>query len=199
MGIDIHAYVEIDESGEFDCAGCVRSLTASTFFLDRDYEIFDALAGAREFQMEAADQDPKRYPLIPPRGMSAHCSHTVLLDFYFLVDDPINPKGPPNEYFWPNHRCIDPIEAEKWAKNPGCLRTTIHQSVFPEQDWPAISPPGLTCPTWLTPLEFDASLAHHEIEIESLPFSYRLLRMTLHETEKEYGAGHVRLVLWFDH
>ena len=44
MGTDINAFIETDHTGEFSIAGNIHSLTADAFILDRDYDVFDALA-----------------------------------------------------------------------------------------------------------------------------------------------------------
>ncbi|MEM7455422.1 MAG: hypothetical protein AAF456_13810 [Planctomycetota bacterium] len=199
MGTDIHAFIETDTTGDFSTAGSIFSLTADAFILDRDYDVFDALAGAREHQMPEPDRDSQRIPLIPPRGIPSPRSLSVSRSFFYLVDDPVSTVGPPNEWFWPRHRCVDPIDAQEWRTNPDCVYSTVVQWFNGEHVWDAVSPRGLICPTWLSATEFDESLAHHSIRLLDLPVSYRILRKSLEMLEDELGANCVRLVLWFDH
>ena len=200
MGTVINAFIETDHTGEFSIAGNIHSLTADAFILDRDYEVFDALAGAREHQMAEADRDGKRLPLIAPRGIPSPRSLSVSRSFLYIVGDPVAASKPPNQAFWPQHLCVDPIEAEKWrTTNSDCVSATVVQWFNGDHVWDAVSPLGLICPTWLTTTEFDQSLDHHSIRLPELPVSYRILRKSLEMLEAELGANCVRLVLWFDH
>ena len=199
MGTDIHAFIETDTTGEFSNAASIFSLTADAFILDRDYDVFDALAGAREHQMAKPDRDSKRLPLIAPRSMPSPRSLSVSRSFFYLVDDPVSKVGPPNKWFWPSHRCVDPVDAREWRTNSDCISATVVQWFNGEHIWEAVSPLGLICPTWLTATEFDQSLDYHSIRLPDLPVSYRILRKSLEMLEDELGASCVRLVLWFDH
>ena len=200
MGTDINAFIETDTTGAFSTAGNIHSLAADTFILDRDYDIFDALAGAREHQLSESDRDPQRRPLISPRGIPSVRSLSVSRSFLYIVGDPVAASSPSNEAFWPRHRCVDQMEAERWrASNPDCASTTVVQWFNGDHVWDAVSPLGLICPTWLTPTEFDQSLDHHSIRLPDLPVSYRILTKSLEMLESELGANCVRLVLWFDH
>jgi len=200
MGTDINAFIEIDHTGEFSTPGSIHSLTADAFILDRDYDVFDALAGAREHQISESDRDATRLPLIPPRGIPMPRSLSVSRSFLYIVGDPVSASRPSNEAFWPRHRCIDRIEAENWrTTNPDCVSATVVQWFNGDHVWDAVSPLGLICPTWLSALEFDQSLDHHSIRLPDLPISYRILRKSLEMLESELGSNCVRLVLWFDH
>tara|TARA_R110002049_G_scaffold305056_3_gene501117 strand:+ start:78232 stop:78834 length:603 start_codon:yes stop_codon:yes gene_type:complete len=200
MGTDIHAFIETDTTGEFSTTGSIFSLTLDAFILDRDYDVFDTLAGAREHQMRDCDRDAGRLPLIPPRGIPSPRSLSVSRSFLYLVGDPVGASRPSNEAFWPRHRCVDPIEADKWrTTNPDCVSATVEQWFNGEHVWDAVSPLGLICPTWLTATEFDQSLNHRSIQLHDLPVSYRILRKSLEMLEGELGANCVRLVLWFDY
>ena len=200
MGTDIYAFIETDGSGEFSTPGSIHSLTHDAFILDRNYDVFDALAGAREHQMAESDRDDKRLPLLPSRDMPSPRSLSVSRSFFYLVDDPVSTVGAPNEWFWPSHRCVDPIDAEKWrTTNSDCVSATVVQWFNGNHVWDAVSPLGLICPTWLTATEFDQLLNHHSIHLADLPVSYRILRKSLEMLEAELGASCVRLVLWFDH
>ena len=78
------------------------------------------------------------------------------------------------------------------------MGSTVVQWFNGDHVWPAVSPPCCICPTWLTPDEFDQCLAHHNIQLNSLQVTYRILRNALALAETEHGIGCVRLVLWFD-
>ena len=119
MGTYIDAFIEIDhsdDSGLFSAVEQIHSLTDGSFILSRAYDAFDALAGGRESVMAAEDRDPSRQPLILPRGIPSPRSLTVSQRFLFLVDDPVDPAGPPDRNFWPKDRCVDPDEADQWAR-----------------------------------------------------------------------------------
>ena len=199
MGTDIHAFVETDPSGDFDTTSNIHSLTHGSFILQRDYNVFDALAGARDSQIPADDRDPSKHPLVPERGMPTPRSQSVSQAFFYLVDDPISTIGSPDKYFWPSERCINPDDAEDWVANHNCIRSEVVQWFNGNHLWPAVSARGLFCPTWLTPQEFDRSLDHHKISLDSLAVEYRILHSALSLAEDSHGVGCVRLVLWFDH
>lgn len=199
MGTDIHAFIETDATGEFSSADSIHSLTRDAFILDRDYDVFDALAGARERQMPESDRDAKRLPLIRARGIPSPRSLSVSRSFLFIVGDPVAASMPPNEAFWPQQRCVTSAEAENWRKdNSDCVSATVVQRFNGDHVWDAVSPLGFICPTWLTGAEFDQSLEHHSIRLIDLPVSYQILRKSLEMLEVELGANCVRLVLWFN-
>ena len=200
MGTDINAFIEIDRTGEFSTADNIHSFTRDTFILDRDYSLFDALAGAREHQMWECDRDASRLPLIPPRGIPSPRSLSVSRSFLYIIGDPVSASQPPNEAFWSRHRCVTPAVAEEWRNtNPNCVSATVVQWFNGQHVWDAVSPLGLICPTWLTATEFDQSLDHHSIQFPDLPVAYRILRKSLEMLESELGSNCVRLVFWFDY
>ena len=200
MGTSIEAFIEIDHSDaaeEFSSWHQVHSFTHDTFLLHRDYDVFDALAGGRNAAMAPEDQDPAREPMVPPRGMPSPRSLSVSQSFFYLVSDPIDPAGPPDSYFWPKHRCVDPDEAEKLIQSDGCVRSEVFQWFNGDRLWPTVSEPGLYNASWLWPREFDESLDHHGLVLARLPVDYRILRTIMGMAEDHHGENRVRLVVWF--
>src|SRR5262249_33711861 len=66
VGTYMSAYVEVDHgegSPPFSDPMQVHSLTEGSFAFNKDYEVFDALAGGRDAAMAPEDRDPSRSPL----------------------------------------------------------------------------------------------------------------------------------------
>ena len=102
----------------------IWSLTHGSFALGKDYEVFDAIGHGREAGYAPEDQDPTHVPKFPPRGMPMHCSPEVAEEFFMLVV----PTGErPNPYFWPLHRCVDPVTAGDWVRQHGVLESEVIQ------------------------------------------------------------------------
>lgn len=200
MGTYIDAFIEIDhrdDSEPFSAVEQIHSLTDGSFILSRAYDVFDALAGGRESVMAAEDRDPSCQPLILPRGIPSPRSLTVSQRFLYLVDDPVDPAGPPDRNFWPKDRCVDPDEADEWVKTKDCFRAEVIQWFNGSRVWPAVSEPGFYNASWLWPREFDESLAHQNLTLAELPVDYSILRTAMVMAEDHYGKHRVRLVVWF--
>jgi hypothetical protein len=194
------AYVEVDH-GESLPAFCdpvkVYSLTEGSFTFDKDYEVFDALAGGRDATMAPEDRDPSRVPLFATRGMPSPCSLTVGRDYYRLVADP---PDLPDRHFWPQWGCVSSAVAAEWVRDKGCGEAEFLQwfNCVPENLlWPVVSVPGVYNATWLRPDEFDAALRHHGLKLARLPAVYRIIRSALALLSEQHGSERVRLVLWF--
>ncbi len=200
MGTYMSAFIEIDygeRAPPFSDHMQVYSLTEGSFRFGKDYEVFDALAEGRNSQMRPEDRDPDRAPLITPRGMPSPRSLTVAQDYFFLVADPADP---PNEHFWPAHRCVSPAEAEEWLESKGSHESEMIQWFNCEPGgrvWRVVSEPGLYNATWLRPNEFDAALRYHDLEPEELPVEYTILRHAMSLLGERNGPERVRMVLWF--
>lgn len=197
MGTYIDAVLEMDLSdGEtpFADAGSIDSLTTAGWLLDRDYGVFDALAGGRSAVLPPDVQDLRSEPLIPPRGMPNPCSLAVAHHYYFIVAETTEL---PDRSFWPAHRCVTPDIASDWIRNKRCHEGNVVQWIPGDRTWRVVSEPGNYGATWLSLEEVDASLAHHAIQWDSLRISYRILRDAMATLVQEFGSSRVRMTLWF--
>jgi hypothetical protein len=200
MGTYMAAYIEVDygdHSPPFTDPKQVFSLTEGSFAFDKDYEVFDALAGGRDAAMAPEDRDPRCTPLFAPRGMPSPCSSAVGWDYFFLVAEP---SDPPDRHFWPEWRCISPSVAAEWLKNKGSHGAKFFQWFnCPSEGrvWQVVSEPGLYNPSWLRLEEFDAALEHHRLKLPALPVQYRIIRAALSQLVEQHGRDRVRLVVWF--
>lgn len=200
MGTYMSAYIEVDHgdrSPPFSDPVQVHSLTEGSFAFDKDYEVFDALAGGRDATMAAEDRDPSRAPLFAPRGMPTPCSPAVGWAYFYLVAEPTNL---PNRYFWPEWRCVSPPVAADWLRNKGCHEAEFFQWFNCEPQgrvWRVVSEPGLYNASWLRLDEFDAALKHRGLMVVALPVEYRIIRAALLQLTDQYGQERVRLVVWF--
>jgi hypothetical protein len=200
MGTYMSAYIEVDygeQSPPFSDPEQVYSLTEGSFALDKDYEVFDALAGGRDAAMAPEDRDSSHAPLFAPRGMPSPCSLAVGWDYFRLVCDPPNR---PNPHFWPDWRCVSSAVAAKWLRDRRCHEAEFLQWINCEPGgrlWRVVSEPGLYNASWLRFGEFDAALEHHGLELAALPVEYRIIRAALSQLVEQHGPERVRLVVWF--
>jgi hypothetical protein len=197
MGTYMSAYIEVDYAVQlppFIDPQQVYSLTAGSFMLGKEYEVFDALAGGRDAAMAPEDRDPNRAPLFAPRGMPSPCSSAVGQDYFYLVAEP---PDLPNRYFWPADRCVPPDVAAAWVRDQGCHEATFLQWVNGDRTWRVVSEPGLYNASCLRPDEFDAALRHHRLNLAELPAEYRIIRSAMAQLAEQYGPARVRLVVWF--
>ncbi|MBI1900383.1 MAG: hypothetical protein HYS13_04610 [Planctomycetia bacterium] len=200
MGTYLSAFIEVDHgdrSPPFSDPEQIYSLTEGSFSFGWEYDVFDALAAGRSSTYAPEDREDHPEPLFAPRGMPSPQSLTVAQDFFFLIAD----RGrPPDRYFWPAHRCVEPHVAEEWASSQKCVRSEVLQwfNCQPEGIvWPVISEPGLYNASWLLLHEFDAALEHHGLQLATQPVEYTILRTAMSLLADKRGAERVRLVLWF--
>lgn len=201
MGTYMSAYIEIDYGKQllpFSDWKQVHSLTEGSFTFDKDYEVFDALAGGREDSAPPEDRDPNRAPLFAPRGMPSPCSQAVGWNYFYLITES---SDLPNEHFWPAWRCVTPEMAAAWVRDRGCHEAEFLQWIAcwpPEgRTWRVVSAPSQYNASWLNADEFDAALAHHGLELQKLPVEYRILRSALSLLIETHGQQRVRLIVWF--
>jgi hypothetical protein len=201
MGTYMSAFIEVDHSESsrpFSDPTQIFSLTEGSFSFGKDYDVFDALAWGRDSQMAVEDRDPRRRPLIAPRGMPSPQSSDVAWDYFYLINES---NELPNKYFWPAHRCVSQAIADKWIRERGVSESEVVQWFnCGGQDriiWRAIAEPGLYNASWLLLSEFDASLAHHNLRLGELPTEYSILHQALSLLVQGHGPERVRLVLWF--
>ena len=198
MGTDMEVQLEMDESNEepaFSAARSIHSLTTGSFLVDRDYSIFDALAGGRDSVLPHQDRDPRSAPLFAPRGLPNPCSISVARSYYFLV---AKPNDPPNCQFWEPHRCVTPETAKEWLRYEGCHEGKVVQWINGDRTWRVVSGPGNYNATWLSFDEANASLKHHGLTWDSSPITFRALRDAMACLVREYGSPRVRMTLWFN-
>lgn len=200
MGTYMSAFIEVDHSGgspSFTDPVQIYSLTEGSFSFDKDYAVFDALAGGRDSAMPPEDRDPRRAPLFAPRGIPSPCSLTVAWEYFYLIADA---SGPPDPHFWPEHRCVSTEVAERWRQEHGCHESRILQwfNCGPiERMWRVVSEPKLYNASGLRLDEFDAALAHHRLNLAALPVEYQIVRSAMSLLVQKHGPQRVRLVVWF--
>lgn len=200
MGTYMSAYIEVDygrQATPFSDPVKVHSITDGSFSFDKSYDVFDALAGGRYAQMAPEDRDSRAAPLIPARGMPSPCSAAVGWDYFRLVAEP---PHLPDPHFWADYRVVSSHTAEEWLQHEHCHEAEFFQWFNckpPGQTWRVVSAPGLYNASWLTLHDLDASLAHHGLNLETLPVQFRVLRSCLCLLVEEYGMDRVRLVVWF--
>jgi hypothetical protein len=194
------AYVEVDygaRSPPFSDPTQAHSLTEGSFAVDKDYAVFDALAGGRDGAMAPEDRDPSRAPLFAPRGIPSPCSLAVGWDYYRLIADP---SDLPDGHFWPKWRCVSSAVAAEWVREKRSHEAEFLQWFNCEPGgltWRVVSEPGFYNASWLWPDEFDAALHHHGLGLAGLPVEYRIIRSALAQLAEQCGPQRVRLVLWF--
>jgi hypothetical protein len=200
MGTHMSAYIEVDYgegSPPFTDPVQVYSLTEGSFVFGKDYEVFDALAGGRDAAMAPEDRDPRRAPLIAPRGMPLPCSPAVGWDYFRLVADP---PVLPDRHFWPEWRCVSSVAASEWLRRESSCEAEFFQWFNCEPEgrvWRVVSQPGLYNASWLRPDEFNAALEHHGLDLATLPVEYRILHSALSQLAEQQGSERVRLIVWF--
>lgn len=200
MGTYMSAYIEVDygdRTPPFSDPVQVYSLTEGSFTFNKDYDVFDALAGGREASMAPEDRDPSRDPLVAPRGMPSPCSAAVGWDYFYLIAEA---PELPNGYFWPAWRCVTPMVAAEWLRDKGCHEAEFLQWVncpSEGQVWRVVSAPGLYNAGWLRLAEFESALAHRGFTLARLPVEYRILHSAMSLLTEQRGPERVRLVVWF--
>jgi hypothetical protein len=93
VGTYMSAYIEVDYGDgqpPFSDPMQVHSLTEGSFTFDKDYEVFDALAGGRNAAIAPEDKDARRVPLFAPRGLPSPGSNAVGWDYFRLIADQLN-------------------------------------------------------------------------------------------------------------
>jgi len=193
MGTDIHAFVEFDDSDEKPfCRNGIQSISAGSLVLERNYEIFDALAWGRSSQLELEHRAPP--PVVQPRGIPEILSKPAAWTYYSIVAT----ADRPDPRFWPPEAVVDLSTADDWERE-GSGRSKIeqtgHYGMSPPQTWDLIARPCWHTATWLTPEEVVRALAR----CEGLPLTYHVLKAILAACVAQVGPHRVRLVLWFDH
>ncbi len=197
MGTYLSAFIEFDRSDmlpAFSDTSQIESLTEASFSFGKDYEVFDALGDGRNGAMRGEDYDPLQAPLIPPRGIPTPCDLYVGWAYFYLVLDDAEPA---DRYFWKVERSVSPAQAEEWVRERSSVMCEFRQWVNGEQLWRVVSNPELYNASWLTLEEFDRSLRHHNLLLESLPIEYRIVRSAMSQLVDECGPDRVRLTFWF--
>jgi hypothetical protein len=191
------AHIEVDygkKKPPFADSEQIFSLTGASFSFDRRYEVFDALAGGREVFYAGEDRDPKRRPLISPRGMPSPCSLAVAQEYFYLI----RKRGDvPDKYFWPSARCVTPRVASSWVRHKGSHESEVLQWFNGSRTWKVVSDPVNRAASWLRLKEFDNALAHHRVNIKRVPACYEAVRAAMGVMVRRHGESRVRLVLWF--
>ena len=196
MGTDIHAFVELDSSDREPFSGTagIHSVAVGDLWLERDYEIFDALAWGRSWDLAPEHRSPP--PLVAPRGIPRALSLPVTWAYYAIVAT----DGTPDGRFWPVDAVVSADEAAAWEKR-GSVRSAVEQTGHfgrtPPQLWALVSKPWWHTASWLRPSELDESLARLRYR-RRLPFGYKLLQTIVDACVDEFGAERVRVVVWFD-
>jgi hypothetical protein len=192
------AYIEVDygkQKPAFTDPAQIFSLTEASFSFFNRYEVFDALAGGREAFFAEEDRDPKRRPLIPPRGLPSPCSLVVAHEYFYLI----RKRGDaPDNIFWPPARCVTPRVASAWLRNKGSHPAEVLQWFNGSGTWKVVSDPIYRAASWLRLKEFDKALVHHRVNLKRMPASYEAMRAAMDVMVRRHGESRVRLVLWFN-
>jgi len=208
MGTIIHPFIEYDISVENESPFCpapdghveIRAFNTGEFFTFSDYELFDALAFGRSFDM-GGRADGKR-PLYPPRGLPANVTRTVLLRYYHVVADPDYQKNrfDPTVYWYGSLPSVSRQEALDWVSQ-GWSQWGNNLRESPPSRTPIsfdlVSNPNWRNPSWLTHNEILKSLNHFQLEVELVPPEFQVILDAMLGLEKHYGTGKTRLVFWF--
>jgi hypothetical protein len=200
VGTYMSGYLEIDygdHTPPFSDPVRIHSLTEGSFSFGKDYDVFDALGDGRNGAMRLEDRDPECVPLISPKGMPSPCSLEVGWDYFYLVADQ---SDLPNPGFWPQTRCVPPAVAESWLREKGSHEAEFFQwynCPAEGRRWRVISDPVNYNASWLKLDEFDAALAHHNLNLADIPIEYRVIRTAFSQLVEKYGSDRVRFVIWF--
>jgi hypothetical protein len=171
MGCDIHAVIE------FEVSNRILEFTDGPIFIQRDYDLFSALAGVRSV-------DGFR-PLHPPRGLPGNYGEAVGRLFFDLIV----PDGEENHPWYPGVNCVNRSFAER------CL---AQGHSFYDRSGRCISNPDWHNPSWLTVTEISTALAHAGLSIVEREASFRAVIAAMTELARKHGPDGVRLVFWFD-
>jgi hypothetical protein len=189
MGTDIHAFVEVDYgSGEpFGAAADIFCFNRGEFFIPNDYDLLNALGDGRNRNFPPAEV--RRWALIPPRGLPANATQTVL-DLYY---HPVLRSGaqPGRTLSWWHE--LPPVtreDADRWVRDG-----LSHFAPAPPD---RVSNPDWHTPSWLRLAEVYPALAHFDITVESLSPEFRVVLRVMEEFEALVGLGRSRLVFWYD-
>ena len=180
MSGDIFAVVEYDERGEppFGTDSYPESLSSGTFYLERSYYVFAALAGVRS--------EDGFEPLIPPRGLPPRFSSAVEDQLFLsvLAED---------EEDWRESGAVPRIDADRMVAEQGAvyIDTPLKEKAF-------VSDPQYHSMSWLTLEELRAALRHAGIAHSELPTVFRITIETMEVVERVLGEGRSRLVFWFE-
>ena len=200
MGTDIHAFIEIDldQSSEPFCKDtAIICFNRAPFSLERNYDLFDALAGARSSRSKNLTDNKK--PLFGIRGIPKYISDEVFRSFYFIVtDDEDATFG--NCHYWGQMPFLTETtkSAERLIDERGISYLSLENCPDRYRDSKFLVGRDWHHAGWLYRSEYEESLEHYGIDSDSLQTEYRILLHIMREYEKDRGKNCVRLVFWFD-
>lgn len=179
MGTDIHAFVEYDTNPEqrpFAEMGAIHSVSLAEFDIERNYELFDRLAAARESQMEAPDFKPH---MRRPKGIPNVVSYAVARRWYVATQHPeyTSLGDVPLLVFPPFQDAKLAIELDKVP-------------VFLNPEWHSAS--------WMSLSELEEVVTEMDVDGCGPDVGVRIVIVAMRMLEERYGEGHSRLVFWFD-
>lgn len=200
MGTDAHAFIEIDRSSRspFFCdKSDIVAFNSGELWIERNYDLFDALADARSSRTSASSV---RRALFPPRGLPSVVSDAVEARYYLRVVQrpeqvlqlcqfqPIG-GGIPNfiEESLVRRLALQTFEREGLQLTDGKLTM---------ETW--VANPDWHSATWLFADEVGHALSHFELALDDLGPSTRAALAVLHLLESDLGPRRARFVVWFD-
>jgi hypothetical protein len=176
MGCDIWAFVEYG----FDSGG-YESIFQGSIWLQRNYQIFAALAGVRN-----RDNKP---PLYPARGLPKDVSSAAFEGYYSYV--------------------IDRKDVELWTgfsfSMLDKLRNFEKSTLIPPDEGRGLmrSKHGYLAnsdfhtPSWLKLSEVINALEYHGIDLNEMPSEYQVMLDVMSSIKRRGVSKSTRLVFWF--
>ena len=196
MGIDIHCFVEYDDSDDGPAFGdpdAIRPFNEGELFWWRHPPLFAAMGFVHPQQDRATDDRATcRYPV---RGLPEHLGSAVINRFFYIVDDLAYRSD-----YHPSLGSVGSEQARKWLDSGQSFHgppMTIARKAG-TQHLERVSNPTWMMPSWLSTAEFLEAVEHAGLAIESLNVEVRATIQTMQFLESEFGPKHARLVFWFD-
>lgn len=173
MGTDISLHVEYRRNNE------TYAWSDGAIDLERDYEMFGALAGVRA----------KSRPLFPPRGLPSNLSPEVFERYYAFIIEPAEAS------LWSGFSWVSKSEAESLLQGGDCHGPPAgYKKYNMTSPLGYVSIPGLHTPSWLACDELLQVLGHTHIEPRS---DWVVVLDLLASIERRLPGAQSRIVFWF--
>ncbi len=200
MGTDIHLFLEYNCSRTEDAFSHqrdIRSLSKGEFFVGRNYELFNAIAGARA---RSEGGVPENLCKFKPRSLPGIVSSTVFHRYYRLIADMVSAEhtaflGPWGIWKLPT---VAPDQAEEWVKSGLSHYKTADSSADAQVVHRYVSDPEWHSPGWLFLDEFFEAIDYAGVVLRNEDIEVKAIVEATSTLEKVLGIRSARWVFWFD-
>jgi hypothetical protein len=178
MGTDIHLFIETVASGDTQA----EAWSDGEIKLDRDYDLFRALAGVRG----------GRPPLFAPRGLPRDVSSAVFKRYFFFIVDAADRTSA----VWIGFETVDPAAAEGYIRSGEAHRPDPSYVKF-NMTSPLgyVSNPDWHTPSWLGQDELREALSAHKVEPRA---DFLVVEDLMDALVRRFPERRARIVFWFD-